>query len=149
MSRSNVEGRMDLGFIHRSIRTTLALTGLVFLALVALGHVEWAWSVALGSVWACLNWLLISAVVRILLVKDRNLSVPSKIRLGVLMLVKFPLLYGAGYLLLRQGLPVVGLLAGFWMILGVVIAKAGGRLILGMDPVSLAGEAKTGGGEST
>ena len=43
---------------------------------------------------------------------------------------------------------MVGLLTGFWTILGVVIAKAVGRLILGMDPVSLAGGAKTGGGDS-
>jgi len=139
---------MNLGFIRRSIETALVLTGLSFLVLVALGRSGWAWSMGLGSVWACLNWLLISALVRILLVRDRKLSGRSKVRVALLMLVKFPLLYGAGYLLLRQGLPVLGLLSGFWIILGVVIAKAAGRLIMGMDPVPQSGPACRRGGES-
>ena len=139
---------MDPGFIRRSIIASLALTGFAFLALSAYGKSDWAWGVGLGSLWACLNWVLISAVVRILLAKERKLSGSSKVRLALLMLVKFPVLYGSGYLILRLGFPVLSLLAGFWIILGVVVAKAAGRLILGMDPVPEAGSANRSGGPS-
>jgi hypothetical protein len=139
---------MDLRFIRRSIGTTLALTGLAFLALLSLGRPVWAWGVGMGSVWACLNWILISGLVERLLTNKRKLSRRSKIRLGVLLLIKFPVLYGAGYLLLRLGFPVPALLAGFWIILGVVVAKAAGRLILGMDPIPLAGGAGRSEGQS-
>jgi hypothetical protein len=139
---------MDLAFIRRSIIASLVLTGFAFLGLSAYGKSDWAWGVGLGSLWACLNWWLISAVVQVLLVKERRLSGPSKVRLAVLMSVKFPVLYGTGYLLLRLGFPVLSLLAGFWIILGVVTAKAAGRLILGMDPVPEAGPANRSGGAS-
>jgi hypothetical protein len=132
---------MDLGFIRRSIETTLGLTGLAFLTLLLYGKIDWAWGVGLGSIWACLNWVLITALVRLVLNQERTLSARSKIRVAVLALAKFPLLYGAGYLILRSGFPVASLLVGFWIILAVVVAKALGRLILGMDPVPAIGRA--------
>jgi len=140
---------MDLGFIQRSIRTTLAVTGLVFLALLAHGRFDWAWGVGLGSVWACLNWILITALVRLLLNRERALSGRAKLRLALLGLIKFPLLYGTGYLLLRQGFPPLALLTGFWIILGVVLAKAVGRLLAGMEAAPVSRGVERRGGETT
>jgi hypothetical protein len=140
---------MDLSFIRRSIEITLTLTALAFLALLAYGRSDWAWGVGLGSVWACVNWILITIVVRVVLTRERALTVRAKIWLAVLILVKFPLLYGAGYVLLRQGFPVLSLLAGFWIILAVIVAKAAGRLVLGLDPVPLVERVKSSEGRSS
>jgi hypothetical protein len=173
---------MDLDFIRRSIGATLGLTGLAFLVLLAYQLTDWAWGVALGSVWACANWVLIAALVRVLLGSGDRGAVEKrvgpfalsavaepeggrgpciegcaetlsplhgrsgllqqpicphfprrrrKIHIAVLALVKFPLLYVAGYFLLRAGLPALSLLVGFWMIFVVVVAKTLGRMITG------------------
>ncbi|MCK4546649.1 MAG: hypothetical protein KAW17_04320 [Candidatus Eisenbacteria sp.] len=139
---------MDLGFIRRSIGIALGLTGLAFLGLLLHSRPQWAWGVGSGSVWSCANWMLIMAVMRLLLTKERRLPARSKIKLALIGVVKFPLLYGAGYLLLRQGLPALALLAGFWVLPAVVTARAAGRLITGVDAVALAGGPKRSEGES-
>lgn len=140
---------MDLGFIRRAIWSALGITGLVFLVLLAYGKSDWAWAVGLGSLWACGNWVLITALVKLLVTGERVLTGRVKVKIAILALVKFPLLYGAGYLLLRLGLPVLGLLTGFWIVLAVVVAKAIGRLITRMDAVPLAGRVEGSEGKST
>ncbi len=52
----------------------------------------------------------------------------------VLGLLKFPLLYLAGYFILAAGTyPVSAPLLGFALPLAVIVLKAGGRLLLGID----------------
>ena len=124
---------MDLGFIRRSIGATLGITGLVFLVLLAYGKTDWGWAVGLGSLWSCANWVLITGVMHLVLTRERRLTRRSKLHLALLGLVKFPLLYGAGYVLLRAGFPPLALLSGFWIVFVVVIVKTLGRMMMGLD----------------
>jgi hypothetical protein len=58
----------------------------------------------------------------------------SKLRIAAVLLLKVPVLYGIGYALLsmaRLGAP--WLLAGFGWPLLVVVLKAAGRFLLGLD----------------
>jgi hypothetical protein len=124
---------MDLSFIRRSVATAAWLAGLAFLLLLARGKIGWAWGLGLGSLWAIANWVLIAELLRTVLSPGRRLTGSAKVRLAVLGVIKFPVLYGLGYLFLRLGFPVVSYLVGFWILFAVVVAKAGGRILLGLD----------------
>lgn len=57
-----------------------------------------------------------------------------KLRIAALLFLKMPVLYAAGYLLFAtRHLPAIGLLGGFGWPLAVIILKAAGRLMLGLD----------------
>ena len=67
----------------------------------------------------------------------RELTTPDKRRskhLTVIFMVKLPVLYGLGFLLLYIGwLPVTSLLAGFIWPLVIITLKMVGRMLLGLD----------------
>ena len=81
--------------------------------------------------WGSLNlWFLTQLVVEIF-------SPGKEIRKGkviVIAVVKFPLLYAAGYLLLRINyFPAISLISGFTLIFLVMFLKALGRWVLSLD----------------
>lgn len=74
-----------------------------------------------GAAWGCLNLLATGHVVRALVAAEK----PGKLRIVILSLVKFPLLYGAGFLLLRVGVfPPESLVSGFSLVLLIILLKA-------------------------
>ena len=120
---------MGLEFIDRSLRTFGAVL-LIFLpfGLFYLGIFP-ALAVFSGGVWAILNLIFISALVRSTV---RPGGVDKRRALG-LALFKFPLLYVSGYFLLQvRPFEPLYLLIGFVGLFGVIILKAVGRALVGV-----------------
>lgn len=79
-----------------------------------------------GALWSCLNLFAISHVVRSVLGSER----PSKLKVVKLSLVKFPILYGTGFLLLRsRAFSPESLVAGFSLVLVVILLKIVGASV--------------------
>jgi hypothetical protein len=121
---------VGLEFIDRVRRTSVATA--VVVALVAWARFGPAVSAAFlaGCAWSLVNIHVLRVLVR-LVVGD---PARSKLRIAAVLIIKIPVLYGAGYFFIQCGwLPIAGLLAGFGWPLAVVVLKAAGRLILGLD----------------
>ncbi|UCG51758.1 MAG: hypothetical protein JSW58_16555 [Candidatus Latescibacterota bacterium] len=102
----------------------VSLIVLIYLGLPVAG----AW--VLGCAWSLVNLYVIGVLVRLVFPNPER----HKARIAIVMVVKIPALYGVGYLLLWSGLfPPAGLLAGFIWPLFVIMLKAVGRIILGID----------------
>jgi hypothetical protein len=121
---------MGLEFISRTVRTF----ALVLLIYVPFGLYYFGLfptlAVLSGGVWGMLNLIFITALVQSTL---RAEGAQTARAIG-LALIKFPLLYGAGFglLMVPQFNPIF-LLAGFGGVILIVILKVLGRLILGLD----------------
>jgi hypothetical protein len=121
---------MGLEFISRTVRTF----ALVLLIYVPFGLYYFGLfptlAVLSGGVWGMLNLIFITALVQSTL---RAEGAQTSKAIG-LALIKFPLLYGAGFglLMVPQFNPIF-LLAGFGGVILIVILKVLGRLILGLD----------------
>ena len=121
---------MDLDFLRR-VRTTSIITALVLFpfAAVYLG-VSWGAGWLLGCAWSLINLAAIGFFVRELTTPDKR----RRTHLIVIFMVKLPVLYGLGFVLLYIGwLPVTSLLAGFIWPLVVITLKMVGRMLLGLD----------------
>ena len=121
---------MDTAFVTRTLRASAWFGGLV--CLLAAYYAGWNWSLglALGTAWSMANLFLIKSLIeRLIRTGERPWSAVL-----LLVLVKFPLLYLAGFLILRLGSysPVAPLL-GFWVPFVVMVLKALGRLLLGLQ----------------
>jgi hypothetical protein len=82
-----------------------------------------------GIAWSLVNLVLIASVVRRVLADERD-----KRAIALALAVKFPVLYGAGLVLLAVlRLPPGWLVAGFTWPLFVAVMKAAGRMYLGLD----------------
>jgi len=121
---------MDLALLRRVERTGAIVGGILALAAVpSLGpSVSAAW--AAGVTWSLLNLRAITVLIRSTITPDR----PAKRRVVRIVLVKFPLLYGAGAaLMLWSGLPIAWLTAGFTWPFFVLFMKGAGRAWLRLD----------------
>jgi len=84
----------------------------------------------IGCAWSLVNFYFIGVIVRIVLSRARY----SRLRAAVVLLIKVPVLYGIGFVLLASGwFPVVALLAGFVWPLIVSMLKILARTIMRMD----------------
>jgi len=121
---------LDTAFLSRTLRASLFLTALAYLLLSYYRGGPWALGFALGSLWSAANFFLLrQLIVRIVTLEERAWST-----VAFLTLVKFPLLYLAGYLVLSQSAyPVEAPLFGFGLPFMVLVLKAGGRMILGLE----------------
>ncbi len=122
---------MGIEFIHRVIKTSLILAALIFLFTTVYYNFRFSAGILAGSAWGCLNlWFLTQLISEIF-------SPGKEIKKGKVILitvVKFPLLYAAGYLLLEIiHLPPIGLLVGFTLIFLVMFLKALGRWVLSIN----------------
>jgi F-type H+-transporting ATPase subunit a len=117
---------MGFEFLDRTMRATAALTCVAALAGAAFVTPVFGLAVALGSAWSLLNFAVLAAFVRQIGPKGRLVD---PLRALLLLGVKGPLLYGAGWLLLRAGLPAVGLAAGFALLFLAVTLRGLARLI--------------------
>ena len=122
---------MGVEFIHRVIKTSLVLAALGFLFVTVYYRFEFGAGILAGTVWGCLNLLFLTHLI------TEVFSPGKEVRKGkviAIALVKFPLLYAAGYLLLRINyFPAISLLSGFTLLFVVMFLKALGRWVLSLD----------------
>lgn len=92
-----------------------------------------------GIAWSLVNLALIASVMRRVLADERD-----KVAIALVLAVKFPVLYVAGFVLLALlRLPAAWLVAGFTWPLFVAVMKAAGRAYLGLDEtVTRTGESR-------
>jgi hypothetical protein len=120
---------MGLEFLGR-VRKTSVITALLLFWVVVV-----YWNAAAGVAWllGCL-WSLINIYFIGLLVRTMTSPGSKRLRLTLIFLVKVPVLYAVGYVLLTKGrLPLVALLAGFMWPLLVITLKVLGRAVLRLD----------------
>jgi len=117
---------MDSDFLARSLRATAIVTGIVGLALAAFVDARLALATVAGSAWSLLNFMVLGGLVRSLGYRGH---VGNPVRAMLLFGLKGPLLYLAGYGLLKAGLPPMALAFGFSLVFLVVTLRAAGLWI--------------------
>lgn len=126
---------MDLGFLTRVRKATIALTVLGFLAVAVYADLPFGAALLLGSAWSVANLLWLEALGRVLLAglsggKYRVLDL-------TVTLAGLPLLFLGGAAILWSGLPFLGVVIGFSILYAVVVLKALGLLLArGLDYAS-------------
>jgi len=117
-------------FLDR-VRKTSIVAGLVVSLIVWVYKGPWpALAFITGCAWSLVNIHLL----RLLVLQITNDPEKHKLRIAAVLALKVPVLYAIGYVLLKTGrLTAAGLLAGFAWPLAVVVLKAAGRLLLGLD----------------
>jgi O-antigen/teichoic acid export membrane protein len=121
---------VEIDFIRRTLRTTglLALLALVF------GSLYFGFSPALsiftGIIWGMVNLYFLSMLIRSTLRPEGA----DKMTALILLIIKFPLLYLSGYLMMVSNYfnPLL-LVIGFTVNLLVIVLKAAGRALLKLD----------------
>jgi hypothetical protein len=122
---------MGVEFIHRVIKTSLVLAVLGFLFVTVYYELKFGVGVLAGTAWGCLNLLFLANLITEVFSPGKEVR---KGRIVLIAVVKFPLLYAAGYLLLSiKHLPPESLLIGFTLIFVVMFLKAMGRWVLSLD----------------
>ena len=117
---------MGLEFIDRTLRTA----GLVLLIFLPFGlyyfGVYPALAIFTGGVWGMLNLLFLARLARTVIRPDG----PDVLQAVLYGVVKFPLLYAAGYFLLTVSqFNPLHLVIGFTGLLGIIVLKAAGRVM--------------------
>ena len=125
---------MDFGLVGRTLRTSAALSLLVLVFGTFYYGFKPTLSVFTGIIWGMVNLYFLSLLVRAALRPEG----PDKWAALVILFIKFPLLYGAGYLMVISAFfnPIL-LLSGFTLVLVVIVLKSVGRVILRLDNVNL------------
>jgi len=121
---------LDLAFITRSLRLTAFLSALGFLfASVYLGA-GWGLGFVLGAAWGIGNLYLIKRLIELAVrIEGRDYTA-----VGIMVLVKFPVLYALGFLILsRTWYPFWAPVIGFSLPLVVIVLKAAGRVLLHIE----------------
>jgi hypothetical protein len=122
---------MGIEFIHRVIKTSLVVATLGFLFVAVYYRFDFGAGILAGTIWGCLNLLFLTHLI------TEVFSPGKEVRKGkviIIALVKFPLLYLFGYVLLKiDCFPAISLLSGFTLIFLVMFLKALGRWILSLD----------------
>jgi hypothetical protein len=118
---------MELEFINRVIKTAFILA---VIALIAVGFyygLPYGLGIFAGAVWGCVNLFFLKQLVRNWLVAGPK----DHLKIYAILGIKFPLLYLAGFGLLKiKYLPALNLLLGFSLIFAVIFLKGLGRLFL-------------------
>ena len=119
---------MGAEYVVRIVKTTAAVAAVTALFCVTYFSPAAGAGLLAGAAWGCLNLLATSHVVRTLVAPEK----PGKLRVLVLSFVKFPVLYGAGFLLLRAGVfSPESLVSGFSLVLLIIVLKALGASVAG------------------
>jgi hypothetical protein len=111
----------DPDFLRRSMRTTEFFLGL----LLATGLLTLQWrtptAIVLGGGWSLINLSLLKSLTPVVLAQGKR----PVVRLVILLLMKFPILYVVGWFLLaRSGLSPLGFITGFSLPLLVMTGSA-------------------------
>lgn len=119
---------MEFEFLQRVKRTSV-ITGLIlFPVWAAYLNMNTALGWLFGGAWSLINIFAIKRLV-VLTCQDNV----KRLHVYISAFAKVPVLYAAGFFLLKSGLPIPALLAGFMWPLSIVVLKASGRMILRMD----------------
>ncbi|MGB8656394.1 MAG: hypothetical protein WCE90_01250 [Candidatus Zixiibacteriota bacterium] len=122
---------MGVEFIHRVIKTSLVVAVLCFLFVAVYYRFGFAAGIVAGTLWGCLNLWFLTQLVTEVFSPGREVR---KRRVVLIAVVKFPLLYVAGYILLKMRFfPAISLVAGFTLMFLVMFLKALGRWVLSLD----------------
>lgn len=102
--------------IAKKVRKISYLIGAVLAGALLLKHqTNWASGLMIGIIWAAVNFSLTTNLFEIALLKK------DPKRVSLMLMIKFPVLYVAGFFLLKSGLfPMMSLLAGIGLTLFVI-----------------------------
>jgi F-type H+-transporting ATPase subunit a len=118
---------MDSDFLARSLRSTAIVTLIAGLALAAFVDARVGLATVAGSAWSLLNFMVLGGLVRSLGYRGHA---GNPVRAFLLFGLKGPLLYLAGFGLLKSGLPPMALAFGFSLVFLVVTLKALGQWVI-------------------
>lgn len=108
---------MGLELIRNSLKVTFITGVLLFPLLWSLGSLNSATGFLAGTMWGILNLALIQQVI----VEIVSLKKTNKLKVGLLLLIKMPLLYLIGYEVLKtKYFSILSLLLGFNLIFMVI-----------------------------
>ncbi|MEW5874938.1 MAG: ATP synthase subunit I [Candidatus Zixiibacteriota bacterium] len=132
---------MGLEFLKR-VQTTTAVVGVLAFLFVSVYHdLNFGLGILIGCAWGIGNFWALSRVLTAVLTPDTI----NRRRAYIFAAIKFPVLYGAGYLILRsEWVPPISLIVGFSLLFLVVLLKGLGRAFLHLDDRSPA-HPRTGG----
>ncbi len=118
---------MGLELIKRTYRTAAILAVLVFLYTWGYYSLKSAVGILTGALWGCLNLFFITSLVTSFVKTGEK----DYTKIWILLLVKFPLLYGLGFLVLKMNyFEPLSFLIGFTLVLAVIVLKILGRYFL-------------------
>jgi hypothetical protein len=118
---------MDIKFLYRTLKTSLVVAILVTGLSLVYGYYPFAKGFFIASLWSIVNLWFICLLVRLLFAESKI----NKTKVVLLVLLKFPVLYTAGYIALRYGnLSISAVLAGFSLVFLVIALKAAGYMII-------------------
>lgn len=118
-------------FINRVIKTSLVVSALGFLFVTVYYNFKFGAGILVGTIWGCANLYFLTNLI------TEIFSPGKEVRKGkvlLIALVKFPLLYLIGYvLLIIKFFPPISLVSGFTLIFLVMFLKALGRWVLSLE----------------
>jgi hypothetical protein len=118
---------MNLDYINRIVKTSLILAAVIFPFLGVYVRISFGIAYILGCIWGCLNLIAIRFLITQVITPDPK----NNILIAIIILVKFPVIYGLGYLLvIWDYLPLAGLVWGFSSLLIVTVLKVVSRSLL-------------------
>ena len=118
-------------FIHRVIKTSLVVAVLGFLFVAVYYNFRFGAGILVGTIWGGLNLYFLTNLITEIFSPGKEVR---KGKIILIILVKFPLLYLIGYILLIiKYFPAVSLISGFTLIFLVMFLKALGRWVLSLD----------------
>jgi hypothetical protein len=122
---------MGIEFIYRVIKTSLILAVLILLFVTVYYDFKFGAGILAGCIWGCLNLYLLTQLITHIFSPGKEVKKKKVVFVAV---VKFPLLYLTGFLLLKLNyFPPLSLICGFTLIFLVIFLKALGRWILSMN----------------
>jgi len=117
---------LGLDFIRRVIMTSGILGLLALLFISAYYDLRFGLGVFCGTAWGIANIHFLAE----LIIEATNPGIVNKKKIALLGIVKFPVLYFAGYILLKYSeLSVLSFLIGFTLLFAVAVLKVLGRLL--------------------
>ena len=130
MKKTRMITGIDQDFVGRTLKTT----GIVLLVCTLFGIYYFGlWpSIAFlsGGIWGMVNLIFIAGLIRATIRPD-DVDLTRAVGLAV---IKFPLLYAAGYFLIKvEYFEPLHLLAGFSLLFAIILLKVVSRAILGLD----------------
>lgn len=118
-------------FIHRVIKTSLVVVALGFIFVTVYYDFKFGTGILVGTIWGCLNLYFLTNLITEIFSPEKEIR---KGRIILIVLVKFPLLYLVGYvLLIIKYFPALSLVSGFTLIFLVMFLKALGRWVLSLE----------------
>lgn len=121
---------MSLEFLTRIWKSTLVVGAIVFAFTAVYFDMKFAWGLLVGCLWGVANFIALTAVLTAF-VKPGEVNRNRALSLAA---IKFPVIYGLGYVILKSGwFEPTSLLVGFSLLFMVTLLKALGRSYLKMD----------------